>query len=110
MPAYLLVGGLHHAFLFKSVHLSDLYVLGEDSKFRMADSNNKSDVGASIPGNIIKILVKKGERVEEGQSLAVIEAMKMETEIVAPADGTVAQILVKAGDAVETGTAMVVLN
>ena len=34
-----------------------------------------------------------------------MEAMKMETEIVAPADGTVAQILVKAGDAVETGTA-----
>jgi len=40
----------------------------------------------------------------------VMEAMKMETEIVAPADGTVAQILVKAGDAVDTGAALVTLN
>ena len=40
----------------------------------------------------------------------ILEAMKMETEIVAPADGTVAQILVKAGDAVDTGAALVTLN
>ena len=39
-----------------------------------------------------------------------MEAMKMETEIVAPADGTVSQILVKAGDAVDTGAALVALN
>lgn len=51
-----------------------------------------------------------GQAVKFGQVVITMEAMKMETEIVAPADGTVAQILVKAGDAVETGTAMVVLN
>ena len=78
-------------------------VLGEDSKFRMADSNNKSDVGASIPGNIIKILVKKGERVEEGQSLAVIEAMKMETNIVATIEGIIEAVYVSEGQQVKTG-------
>ena len=69
-------------------------VLGEDSKFRMADQNSKADVGASIPGNIIKILVNKGEIVKEGQSLAVIEAMKMETNIVAAIEGIVEEIYV----------------
>ena len=78
-------------------------VLGEDSKFRMADPNNKSDVGASIPGNIIKILVKKGERVEEGQSLAVIEAMKMETNIVAIIEGVIEEVYVSEGQQVKTG-------
>ena len=78
-------------------------VLGEDCKFRMADSNNKSDVGASIPGNIIKILVKKGERVEEGQSLAVIEAMKMETNIVATIEGIIEAVYVSEGQQVKTG-------
>ena len=63
----------------------------------------RSDVGASIPGNIIKILVKKGERVEEGQSLAVIEAMKMETNIVATIEGIIEAVYVSEGQQVKTG-------
>ena len=78
-------------------------VLGEDSKFRMADQDNKSDVGASIPGNVIKILVNKGERVKEGQSLAVIEAMKMETNIVAAIEGIIEEVYVSEGQPVKTG-------
>ena len=50
------------------------------------------------------------QAVSYGQVLLTMEAMKMETEIVAPADGTVASILVKNGDMVETGTALVALN
>ena len=76
-------------------------VLGEDSKFRMADQDNKSDVGASIPGNVIKILVNKGERVKEGQSLAVIEAMKMETNIVAAIEGIIEEVYVSEGQPVK---------
>ena len=56
------------------------------------------------------IKVKAGDAVSFGQCVVVMEAMKMETEIVAPADGTVASILVKNGDMVETGTALVALN
>ena len=59
--------------------------------------------GASIPGNIIKILVNKGEIVKEGQSLAVIEAMKMETNIVAAIEGIVEEIYVLEGQSVKTG-------
>lgn len=69
----------------------------------MADQDNKSDVGASIPGNIIKILVNKGERVKEGQSLAVIEAMKMETNIVAAIEGIIEEVYVSEGQPVKTG-------
>ena len=68
----------------------------------MADQDNKSDVGASIPGNIIKILVNKGERVKEGQSLAVIEAMKMETNIVAVIEGIIEEVYVSEGQPVKT--------
>ena len=69
----------------------------------MADQDNKSDVCASIPGNIIKILVNKGERVKEGQSLAVIEAMKMETNIVAVREGIIEVVYVSEGQPVKTG-------
>ena len=68
----------------------------------MADQDNKSDVGASIPGNVIKILVNKGERVKEGQSLAVIEAMKMETNIVAAIEGIIEEVYVSEGQPVKT--------
>ncbi|MEO2508003.1 biotin/lipoyl-containing protein [Clostridium paraputrificum] len=68
----------------------------------MADQDNKSDVGASILGNIIKILVNKGERVKEGQSLAVIEAMKMETNIVAAIEGIIEEVYVSEGQPVKT--------
>ena len=63
-----------------------------------------------MPGKILNIKVSAGQTVKFGETVIVMEAMKMETEIVAPADGTVAQILVKAGDAVDTGAALVTLN
>lgn len=67
-------------------------------------------IEAPMPGKILDVKAAPGQAVKYGQPVIIMEAMKMETEIVAPADGTVSQILVKAGDAVETGTAMVVLN
>lgn len=63
-----------------------------------------------MPGKILDIKVAAGQAVTYGQVLLTMEAMKMETEIVAPADGTVSQILVNTGDAVDTGAAMVILN
>ena len=67
-------------------------------------------VNAPMPGNILKVAVKVGDTVKEGQLLCVLEAMKMENEIFAPKSGTVAQVLVSKGSTVNTGDTMVVLN
>ena len=58
---------------------------------------------------IVRVDVKQGDTVKAGQILIILEAMKMQNEIVAPKDGTVAQVVVKTGDKVDTGAALVVL-
>ena len=75
-----------------------------------APATGATTVEAPMPGKILNIKVSAGQAVKFGETVIVMEAMKMETEIVAPADGTVAQILVKAGDAVDPGAALVTLN
>ena len=67
-------------------------------------------VEAPMPGKVLSVKAAVGQAVKFGEPLVIMEAMKMETEIVAPADGTVSQILVSTGDAVDTGAAMVILN
>ena len=63
-----------------------------------------------MPGTIVKMNVSAGQAVKSGDVLAVLEAMKMENEIMAPHDATVAQVLVKVGDKVDTGSALIVLG
>ena len=67
-------------------------------------------VNAPMPGNILKVAVNPGDKVKSGQILVILEAMKMENEIVAPRAGTVAQVVVKVGEKVDTGAALVVLG
>lgn len=66
-------------------------------------------VKAPMPGNILKINVAPGQKVEEGDVLIVLEAMKMENEIVATKSGTVAQVAVSKGAVVETGAPLIVI-
>ena len=66
-------------------------------------------VKAPMPGNILKVNVSVGQSVKEGDLLCVLEAMKMENEIMAPRAGTVAQVVVSKGSSVNTGDALVVL-
>ena len=66
-------------------------------------------VPAPMPGVILKLLVKQGDAVKEGDTLAILEAMKMENEIAAPKAGTVAQVVSKVGAKVDPGAALVVL-
>ena len=76
----------------------------------LADPSDKSQAGASIPGMVSKICVKPGDAVEENQVLAVIEAMKMETNVVARMAGTVEQVLIKEGGSVKAGELLITIK
>lgn len=66
-------------------------------------------VCAPMPGNILKVNCAQGAAVKAGEVLVILEAMKMENEILAPRDGTVAQVVVSVGSTVDTGAPLVVL-
>ena len=67
-------------------------------------------VVSPMPGTMVKINVAAGKAVKSGEVLAVLEAMKMENEIMAPHDATVVQVLVDVGAKVDTGTPIIVLG
>ena len=67
-------------------------------------------VASPLPGTVLQVKVSAGEAVKAGQLLLIIEAMKMENEVLAPRDGTVAQIVAAKGATVNTGDALVVLS
>ena len=67
-------------------------------------------VNAPMPGNILKVNVSQGQAVKSGDVQCVLEAMKMENEIMAPKDGTVTQVLVSKGSTVDTGAPLVVIG
>ncbi|MDF2845652.1 MAG: hypothetical protein K0R00_4078 [Herbinix sp.] len=73
-------------------------------------STGSVKVAAPMPGKIISTKAGIGQSVKKGDVILILEAMKMENEIVAPQDGTVASIDVSAGDAVEAGTILATLN
>ena len=67
-------------------------------------------VTAPMPGTILKVNVQNGQAVKEGDVLCVLEAMKMENEILAPKNGTVTQVLVSKSSTVDTGAPLVVIG
>ena len=64
-------------------------------------------IKALMPGRVVRVLVAKGDAVRKGAGLLILEAMKMENEIQAPADGTVDEVFVKDGQIVESGADLV---
>ena len=67
-------------------------------------------VKAPMPGTILKVAVSQGQAVKAGQVLVVLEAMKMENEIMAPKDGTVTQVVTAKGASVSTGDPLIVIG
>jgi glutaconyl-CoA/methylmalonyl-CoA decarboxylase subunit gamma len=92
------------------------YVRVESERMRAAEQAKKATGGAGervikspMPGRVVKMLVAKGDAVEVGQGLVVLEAMKMENEVRAKVAGTVAEVHVAAGAAVEGNAKLVTL-
>ena len=71
---------------------------------------NGETVNAPMPGNILAVNVTNGAQVKKGDVLMILEAMKMENEIICPCDGTVASVNVTKGSTVETGAVLCVIG
>ena len=69
-----------------------------------------ASVNAPMPGNILAVNVSNGQKVKKGDVLMILEAMKMENEILAPSDGTVTSVNVTKGSTVETGALLCTLG
>ena len=72
-----------------------------------APATSANALTAPMAGTVVKVLIAAGDAVVAGQTLLVLEAMKMETEVTAPKDGTVKSVDVAAGDAVQGGQVMI---
>jgi biotin carboxyl carrier protein len=72
-------------------------------------ANAKCSVSAPMPGNILAVNVKVGDKVAKGAVLCILEAMKMENEVMAPEAGTVTSVTVSKGSTVQAGDVLVTL-
>ncbi len=75
-----------------------------------ADKDNPLHMGSSIPGTVLEVMVKEGDIVEINHPLAIIEAMKMETEVVSTAKGVVEEVFITAGQVVQSGELLITLK
>ena len=87
----------------RSIKVHDKHAKTTGVVRRKADESNPGEIGATLSGSVVKILVKNGQSVAKGEPLIVTEAMKMETTITAPFDGIVEEILVREGSRIESG-------
>lgn len=73
-------------------------------------SSGPAEIRATMPGKIVKVSAKKGDEVSEGQGVLVVEAMKMENEMVSPKSGVVSDVRVSEGQSVESGAVMMIIE
>jgi biotin carboxyl carrier protein len=90
-----------------SVRVDIIDPLAAKRRRREDESSAGGVVKALMPGRVVRVLVSKGDTVRKGTGLLILEAMKMENEIVAPADGVVDELFVTPGQTVEGGADLV---
>ncbi|MFV2041415.1 MAG: biotin/lipoyl-containing protein, partial [Candidatus Hydrothermarchaeales archaeon] len=84
--------------------------LGGEHKKKRPREGVEGAIASSMQGILLKISVREGDEISEGDVVAVIEAMKMENEIVAPYSGTVEEIFVSEGDTVISGDIIMIVK
>ena len=94
----------------REIKVHDKHVATANIEVRKADKDIVGEVGATLSGSVVKVLVEKGAHVKKGDPVLVTEAMKMETTITAPRDGIVSEIVVKAGTRISQGDLLVVIE
>jgi propionyl-CoA carboxylase alpha chain len=111
-------GGLQQAFAVAR-HGDELYVDTTAGSVRytvrdpLPDPTHEAAPGslvAPMPGSVVRLDVSEGDNVRSGQTIILLEAMKMQHPITAPVDGTVAKLLVSQGDQVDNGTVLAVID
>lgn len=94
----------------RSVAVTDRSLEADIVKAEKAEPGNSSHIGAAMPGMVVSLAVQEGDSVRAGQKLLVIEAMKMQTTLVAETPGKVKRVLVKAGSQIATGDLLLVIE
>lgn len=94
----------------REIVVQDLNVEVSGEKKPKANPSNPNQIGATMPGTTLKVVVSPGSRVRRGEHLLITEAMKMETTVQAPRDGIVKEIFVKEGEAISTGDLLIELE
>ena len=101
----------HHLQVFINGDLYELEAVSERDKRKSAQlASGMQEIKSPMPSRVVKILKKQGDEVELDEGVAVVEAMKMESELKSPIKGEVKDIFVKEGDAVEAGTVLLVVS
>lgn len=93
----------------------DIEVIDAETRYmqnhnQAAQHHAGSEVRSPMPGKVVKVLVKPGDKVEAGQTVIIVSAMKMESEFKAPKAGMVSEVPVKEGDTVDGNQVLVVLE
>ena len=94
----------------REIKVHDKHIADAAVTSRKADKDIPGEIGATLSGSVVKLLVEKGSHVGKGEPVIVTEAMKMETTITSPADGIVSEIHVKPGMRIESGDLLMVVE
>ena len=94
----------------REIRVHDKHVEDSAIEIKKANPDVPGEVGATLSGKVVKILVAKGDKVEKGDPIIVTEAMKMETTLTAPVSGTVKEIATAPGTPIESGDLLLVIG
>ncbi len=93
----------------------DVEIIDAETKYKMnrekfSSFDGENTIFAPMPGKIVKVLVKEGDKIKEGETAIIISAMKMESQYKAMKDGVVKKVLVKEEDSVDSNQPLIIIN